>query len=125
MYCQKCGGKIESYANNCAFCGAAVPKYDDKVNYVKEEKTVEKKGMTTWRWIGFYLLPMIPLVGAIIQVVLIFKWAFGKHNDVSLKGFARSQILMALFGLVLAIAFVALWESVLEAYFAEMMKMQG
>lgn len=104
MYCQKCGGKIESYANNCAFCGTPVPKYDDKVNYVKEEsKSTEKKGMTAWRWIGFYLLPAIPVIGSIIQIVLIFKWAFGKHDDVSLKGFARAQLLIVLFAFIFCV----------------------
>ena len=38
MFCQKCGGKLESYASNCAFCGAPVEKYDDKMKYVKVEK---------------------------------------------------------------------------------------
>ena len=38
MYCQKCGGKLESYANNCAFCGTPVQKYDSNMNYVKEDK---------------------------------------------------------------------------------------
>ena len=90
MYCQKCGGKLESYASNCAFCGAPVEKYDAKMNYVKDENNgvSVKKPMTAWRWIGFYLLPCIPLIGSIIQIVLIFKWAFTSHDDLTLKGFA-------------------------------------
>ena len=109
MFCQKCGGKLESYASNCAFCGTPVQKYDTNMNYVKEEKKAsDKKPMTAWRWIGFYLLPLIPLVGSIIQIVLIFKWAFGAHDDLSLKGFARAQLLIVLFAFVLAAVFVAL-----------------
>ena len=108
MFCKKCGGKLESYASNCAFCGAPVEKYDTKMNYVKEEKAQERKPMTAWRWIGFYMLPAIPLVGSIIQIVLIFKWAFGAHDDLSLKGFARAQLIIALFALIAAIALVAL-----------------
>ena len=93
MYCKKCGGKLESYASNCAFCGTPVEKYDSKMNYVSEgESDNKKKVMTAWRWIGFYLLPAIPLVGWIIQIVLIFKWAFGSHNDLTLRGFARAQL---------------------------------
>ena len=103
MFCHKCGGKLETYASNCAFCGAPVEKYDTKMNYVKEEKKDNKeKHMGAWRWIGFYLLPCIPLVGSIIQIVLIFKWAFGHHDDLTLKGYARAQLIVVLFAVLLA-----------------------
>lgn len=110
MFCQKCGGKLESYASNCAFCGTPVQKYDTNMNYVKEEKkAANKKPMTAWRWIGFYFLPLIPLAGSIVQIVLIFKWAFGAHDDESLRGFARAQLLLALFLFILSAVFVALY----------------
>ena len=110
MYCQKCGGKLESYASNCAFCGAPVEKYDTQVNYVKKEKNADNdhKYMTAWKWIGFYLLPIIPLIGSIIQIVLIFKWAFGNSCDLSLRGYARAQLIIVLFALVLFAGLVAL-----------------
>ena len=63
MFCQKCGGKLESYASNCAFCGAPVEKYDDKMKYVKVEKEEKAyKPMTAWKWIGLSLLPAVPFV---------------------------------------------------------------
>ena len=110
MYCQKCGGKLESYASNCAFCGTPVQKYDTQMNYIKEEKVNDKdKPMTAWRWIGFYCLPLIPLIGSIVQIVLIFKWAFGNHQDVTLRGFARAQLIVALFAFIASFAAVGLW----------------
>ena len=109
MFCQKCGGKLESYASNCAFCGTPVPKYDGEVRYVQSEKRGEgKKPMTAWKWIGFYLLPVIPLVGSIIQIVLIFKWAFGAAPDLSVKGYARAQLLVVLFAVLLVVGMVVL-----------------
>jgi len=109
MFCQKCGGKLESYASNCAFCGTPVPKLDAQMNYVKEEKKKEKvEGMTTVKWIGLTLLPCIPLIGVIVYLVLMFKWAFGTHEDVTLKGFARANLFFMLIGVILAIAFVIL-----------------
>ena len=107
MFCKKCGGKLESYASHCAFCGTPVEKYDTQMNYVKEEHGESKKHMTTGKWIGFYLLPLIPLVGGVIQLVLIFKWAFGKHDDLTLKGFARAELIMSLFAIVLLVSLVA------------------
>ena len=85
MYCQKCGGKLESYASNCAFCGTPVEKYDTEVKYTDAKKTQsEVKHMTAWRWIGLTFLPCIPLIGIIIYIVLMFKWAFGNNPDLTL-----------------------------------------
>ena len=121
MYCKKCGGKLESYASNCAFCGAPVEKYDDKMNYVKEEKhSVKEKKMGAWRWIGFFMLPCIPLIGSIVQIVLIFKWAFGSINDSTLKGFARAQLILVVFAILIGVA-VGVWMVLMPGVFDELL----
>lgn len=103
MYCKKCGGKLESYASNCAFCGAPVEKYDTNMEYVKQEnKKAKPKHMTAFKWIGLDLLNIIPVIGQIVYLVLMFKWGFGANKDLTLKGFARSRLLIfLLFGLLL------------------------
>lgn len=104
MYCRKCGGKLESYASNCAFCGTPVEKYDTNVNYVqKAAPSNDFKPMSAWKWIGLTFLPLIPLVGSIIYLVLMFKWAFGSTKDLSLKGYARANLIMMLFAIVIII----------------------
>jgi len=109
MYCKKCGGKLESYASNCAFCGTPVEKYNANMEYVKpEKKVVTIKPMTMWKWLGLTLLPALVPIGTIIYLVLMFKWAFGTHEDVTLKGFARANLFFMLIGVILAIAFVIL-----------------
>ena len=109
MYCKKCGGKLESYANNCAFCGTPVEKYDEKVHYVnpKESKKTQPT-MTTLKWIGLFLLPGIPVLGAFIYLILMFKWAFGKNKDLTLKGFARANLVIMVIAVILIIAFTIL-----------------
>ena len=108
MFCQKCGGKIESYASHCAFCGTPVEKYDAEVKYVQRGENGERqKHMSAWKWIGFYLLPVIPLVGSLIQIILIFKWAFGSACDLSVKGYARAQLIIALFSVLLVVGLFA------------------
>ena len=117
MFCQKCGGKLESYASNCAFCGAPVEKYDDKMKYVKVEKEEKAyKPMTAWKWIGLSLLPAVPFVGAIIYLILMFKWAFGGTPDLSLKGYARANLLVMLFVIILFAGLVALFMVKPELY---------
>ena len=120
MYCKKCGGKLESYASNCAFCGTPVEKYDANVNYVKEEKVVKEKGsMTVGKWLGLMFLPVLPGIGAVIYLVLMFKWGFGAHNDRTLKSYARANLLVMLLAFILAGALVA-WVLAMPEFFASL-----
>ena len=108
MYCKKCGGKLESYASHCAFCGEPVEKYDTKANYVKEEREEETKHMTVLQWIGLPLLNAIPLIGSIIYLVLMFKWAFGSNKDITLKNYAKANLIMILIAFILAAVVIGL-----------------
>ena len=106
MYCKKCGGKLESYANNCAFCGTPVEKYDEKVHYVNpKENTQKQPAMTTLKWIGLFILPGIPLIGTLAYLFLMFKWAFGENKDLTLKGFARANLMIMVIAVILIIIF--------------------
>ena len=106
MYCKKCGGKLESYASNCAFCGTPVEKYDTNVNYVKEEHVETPKYMSGPKWIGLTLLPAIPLVGAFIYLILMFKWSRRKNPDLTLRGYARANLFVMLLVLLMFIGLV-------------------
>ena len=104
MYCKKCGGKLESYASNCAFCGTPVEKYDAKANYIAPpKKQTNKSSMSVGKWLGFSLLPLIPLVGPLVYLVLIFKWAFGSHDDLTLKNYAKANLIVMVLAIVLAV----------------------
>ena len=100
MYCKKCGGKLESYASNCAFCGEPVEKYDAKPKYTKQESHEEASHMTTAKWLGLVFLNAIPLIGQIIYLVLLFKWAFGENKDKTFENFSTIKMknILLLFG---------------------------
>ena len=109
MYCRKCGGKLESYASNCAFCGEPVEKYETAANYVKEQpKESEHTHMSVLQWIGLPLLNAIPLIGSVIYLVLMFKWAFGSTKDLTLKNYAKATLLIMLIAIILALVMVVL-----------------
>ena len=57
-------------------------------------------------WIGIFLINIIPCVGPLIYVVMLFVWAFGSNNKTSLKNFAKAQLIVAL--AVICLAIVAL-----------------
>ena len=120
MYCKKCGGKLESYASNCAFCGTPVEKYDTSVNYIKEDRVKEKGTMTVGKWIGLTFLPAIPLVGALIYLVLMFKWGFGENDDRTLKSYARANLLLMLLAFILFAALVV-WVMMMPEFFEQFM----
>lgn len=101
MFCKKCGGKLESYASNCAFCGAPVEKYNTDMVYVKQEKEAERKPMTAIKWFGLDLLVLIPVLGPFIYVILMFKWSFASNKDLTLRGFARYRLFLMLVGIIL------------------------
>lgn len=104
MYCKKCGGKLESYASNCAFCGTPVEKYDAKANYIAPpKKQTNNSSMSVGKWLGFSLLPFIPLIGTVVYLVLVFKWAFGNHDDLTLKNYAKANLIFMLLAFVLII----------------------
>ena len=109
MYCKKCGGKLESYASNCAFCGEPVEKYDTKPKYIRQEKEKEVgPHMSVGKWIGLVLLNGLPGIGQLIYLILMFKWAFGSTQDLTLKNYAKANLLMILIVAILIGALVSL-----------------
>lgn len=120
MYCKKCGGKLESYANNCAFCGEPVDRYDTTARYKEEEKPALESNMSVAKWIGFYALNLIPLVGSIIYLVLLFKWAFGDTKDLTLKNYAKANLLIMLIFIILAVIVVILQQYILLEFLEDL-----
>lgn len=121
MYCKKCGGKLESYASNCAFCGEPVEKYDAEPKYIKQERRDTAPHMTTGKWIGLVFLNAIPLIGQIIYLILMFKWAFGDNRDLTLKSYARANLLLILISIILAAGVVVL---ALSGFIPELQEIQ-
>lgn len=59
-------------------------------------------------WIGIFCINLIPLVGWLIYIIMLFVWAFGDTKKKTLKNFARATLLISAILIVLAIlAFTA------------------
>lgn len=54
-------------------------------------------------WIGRSLIPLIPIVGAIIYFIMLFVWAGDKTKEESFNNWAKAQLWVMLIGVVLAI----------------------
>ena len=63
----------------------------------------DESHMTTLDWILRYCIALIPLVGPIIYIVMIFVWAFGDTPKKSLKTWAQAQLILSGIGIALMI----------------------
>lgn len=105
MFCKKCGGKIESYASHCPFCGEAVPNNSVEATYSGKEET-HKESTSVGKWILISILMSIPP----INLVLLFIWAFSSKtkSNPTFKNWARAQLIFVLFGVILSIVMIVL-----------------
>ena len=123
MYCKKCGGKVESYASHCPFCGEAMGGNDVTATYttsIPAQSGHTHKGVGGW--ILTYIIMSIPVIGFIMQLV----WAFGAKtkSDPTFRNWARTVLLIEVLSIVLVVVYLAiLWPTImlaLEEYLAAM-----
>ena len=116
MICRNCGGEFPDYKDNCPNCGTRNPNvsynsqysapqnsgnrnggqygYQQPVNtvYVNEPDVHYDEHVSIGGWIGRWLVMCIPIV----NIIMLFVWAFGGSRKYSLKTWARARLLLAL-----------------------------
>ena len=114
MYCKKCGGKIESYASHCPFCGDQLATNNVQATYttVNVNQPVEKKGVGSW--ILTYIVVGMPIIGFIMLLV----WAFGDgtKSDPTFRSWAKSQLLLGVLGVILFLCLSAVIADMILEY---------
>ena len=93
MYCKKCGGKVESYASHCPFCGEALANNNVQSTYttsIPAQHTHTHKNVG--KWILTYFLLCLPVA----NIILLFVWAFGgkTKSDLTFRSWARTSLLL-------------------------------
>ncbi len=78
-------------------------------NYSNEDEHVSVAG-----WVGRMCIPLIPFVGGLIYIIMLFVWAFGSTPKKSLKTFAKAQLLVM--AIALGIAVIILLIAVVTGY---------
>lgn len=129
MICNKCGAQINDNAQFCTSCGSAVerqapapvqtnqqanngyqapdygygyqqPQPTHQTVYVNQQPSIHMdEHVSVGGWIGRWLLLMLPIV----NIVMLFVWAFGGTRQYSLKTWARAQLILTLIFVVLAV----------------------
>lgn len=119
MRCTVCGREaMNPEANFCDYCGSSFREMKENGAYepdrtnteeggysafgtgtYREPGTVERrtgeqgKPVSTWTYLGAFLLPLVPGVGALAFLVLLFYWAFAANVDKARKGFGRAYLI--------------------------------
>ena len=117
MFCKNCGAQVNDNSAVCQNCGAQLtppaqpvaapyqqqayqqPNYRQPVYQAQQNEEV----VSTGSWVGYQLIPLIPAVGGIIYLVMLFVWAFGDSKPATFRNWAKSQLIIMLIGVVLSI----------------------
>ncbi|MFV0413482.1 MAG: hypothetical protein ACK5L3_09460 [Oscillospiraceae bacterium] len=145
-YCTACGAQIPEGAPGCAACGAPVqansfapggpaapggvpyapapsyyyPPVGQPANppYPAYGAPAQTDTMTILNYLTPYLLGLIPLVGGIVSLVLMFVWAFGSSYGPNRKNFARANLIIWLIGIVLSVITIVVFASYFTYFFS-------
>jgi len=120
MLCEKCGVQNDN-TNHCTNCGHPLMTEQPaapNVNYSQPANQYayppppayappkENEHVSVGFWIGISCINLIPCVGGLIYLIMMFVWAFGSTPKKSLKNYARAQLIIAAVALGLSIIFI-------------------
>lgn len=108
MLCNKCNSDIPENSFFCPVCGAYTTNdfQQPNTNYDPSSATrymnmnqVSKQDdepVSVGMWLGIFLINLIPCIGCLVYIILMFVWAFGNNTKKTLKNFAKAQLIILL-----------------------------
>ena len=107
MQCTMCGREITNPdANYCDYCGTALGnaayREVQAEPQIASNEAPKADRVSTWVFLGVMCLPIVPFVGTIAYLVILFYWAFAASIEDSRKSFARATLIYTAAALVLA-----------------------
>lgn len=108
MICPVCGRTTENEnANFCENCGTSFRVTNNQntsfspVDTVTTESVKPKQEEIPFRtFLGVMLLPMVPMIGPLIYIVILLTWSFGKQYSGTQKNYARATLVVLLFSIL-------------------------
>ena len=101
--CNSCNATLDDNYSFCPNCGASAP-----VSYPAYPWNTNKEPISVGGWIGRSLIPMIPLVGGIVYLVMLFIWSGDVRKEDTFRNWAKAQLIVMAVILVLTIIGVVL-----------------
>ena len=110
MVCNTCGrSTVNDDANFCEYCGGSYREHVHTVintapqSQIAAERENKEKPISFLNWLGTYGLLLIPFVGWLIYLVMLFIWAFGNKTPESKKNWSRATLIYTAVSVILAI----------------------
>ena len=101
--CNTCNTTLEDHHAFCPNCGATAPS-----SYPAYLLSPAKESISVGGWIGLSLIPMIPLVGGIVYLVMLFIWSGDTNKEDTFRNWAKAQLIITAAVVVLGIISVIL-----------------
>lgn len=93
----------QNYQNSYGTGYNQTPSYQQP-NY--NNMSNDEEHVSVLHWIGIFCLNVIPCVGPIVYLIMMFVWAFGSTPKKSLKNFARAQLILSAIALGIMIIMI-------------------
>lgn len=132
MTCNNCGRQIQNEtANFCEYCGASFREQAHTAQTVAGQpfnsrpvvagpiptampnmmagapEGLKSEGPITFlNWLGTYALLLVPFVGWLIFIVMLFIWAFSNNTPATKKNWARVSLIFVGVLLILFVAYM-------------------
>ncbi len=98
--CDTCGTTLNN-ESFCPYCGSHVP--EKKPIY---HLPIKKTPMSVGGWIGRSLIPLIPVVGGIVYLIMLFIWSGDTTKEDSFRNWAKAQLIVATIAFILIVLVV-------------------
>ena len=130
-FCEYCGNSFREQMHNSfnmpmtgqdPYSNGTIPNRMPNQGYGMQGSLNEvppDKPVTFLNWLGTYGMMLIPIVGGIAFLVMLFIWAFGGKTPESKKNWARATLLFV--GVILVIIIVYIIAIVNSSMFQQMM----
>lgn len=108
MYCKRCGSYLDERASKCPVCGEAVYREDERYANTQAQ-AIDDSAQPQWRQTQSYnnealqterpvkvtewMLTMIISGIPIINIIMLFVWAFGSRVPTSKRNWARAILI--------------------------------
>lgn len=112
--CHTCNAAIDDCASFCPNCGSSAPSYPA---YPRRNA---KEAVSVGGWIGRSLIPMIPLVGGIVYLIMLFIWSGDQKKEDSFRNWAKAQLIIMAVIIVLSIILAVLGATVFSDVLASL-----
>lgn len=100
--CNHCGTAVQDNAPFCNNCGAEV-----QGSYPACGQPAAREPISVGGWIGRSLIPLIPVVGGIVYLIMLFVWSGDTKKEDTFRNWAKAQLIVMLVAVILAVVIAA------------------